>query len=78
MNRKNQLFAILTTGYFIFCLALSIIAPFFPAFAESRDISEAIVGLVFSANPVGAVLAALFLGKILTNVNQKILTLNLG
>jgi MFS family permease len=49
-------------------MALSVIAPFFPAFAEEHDISEAIVGLVFSANPVGAVLAALVLGKIITEV----------
>jgi len=57
-------------GYFIFWTALSIIAPFFPAFAESKNISELIVGIIFSANPVGAVLSSLFLGKIIKDVEN--------
>jgi MFS family permease len=68
MDKKIKLFIILAIGYFMFSMALSIIAPFFPAFAESKDISEIIVGIIFSANPVGAVLTALILGKILRDV----------
>jgi MFS family permease len=65
---KNSIFILLVIGYFNFCLALSIISPFFPAFAESHGISQSIVGIIFSANPVGAVIAALTLGKILNEV----------
>jgi MFS family permease len=65
---KNQLFALLCLGYFIFCLSLSIISPFFPAFAESKGISEFIVGIIYSSNPVGAVISALVIGKIINNV----------
>lgn len=65
---KNSLFALLALGYFIFCLALSIISPFFPAFAKDKGISELMVGIIYAANPVGAVISALILGKILNEV----------
>jgi MFS family permease len=60
----------LAAGYFIFSLALSIIAPFFPPFAEDKGISEDLVGLIYSANPIGAVVAAVILGKIVNDVEK--------
>ena len=66
---KNYLFALLVLGCFIFCLTLSKISPFFPAFAEEKGISELIVGIIYAANPVGAVIAALVLGKILNEAD---------
>ena len=50
------------------CTALSVITPFFPPFAMSKGVSEEIVGLIISANPIGAFFASLTLGKILNDV----------
>lgn len=68
--QKTHLFFVLATGYFVFSLALSVIAPFFPSFAVDRGISEDVVGLIYSANPIGAVIAAVILGKIVNDVFQ--------
>lgn len=65
-------------AYFILLLAanltssitLAIIAPFFPPYAKSRGIQEDLVGLIFSAHPLGASLAAYFVGKNLTKVSS--------
>lgn len=71
--KKNSLFLILALSYFIFSLALSIISPFFPAYAESKNISSLIVGVIYSANPIGAIFSSLTLGKILNDVlSQKL------
>lgn len=70
--RKNSLFILLAFCYFIFSLALSIISPFFPAFAESKEISSLMIGVIYSANPLGAVFSSLILGKILNDVHLKI------
>lgn len=66
---KLLVFSMLMVCQLICCLALSIIAPFFPPFAKDKGISEVIVGIIFSANPVGAIIATLILGKILTEVS---------
>jgi len=55
---------------FIFILSLSIITPFFPSYASDNGISEEIVGFIFSANPLGAFIAALILGKIINEVTH--------
>ena len=62
------MFGLLMFCMMICCFSLSIISPFFPPFAEEIGISKEVVGVIFSANPIGAVLAALIIGKILTNV----------
>lgn len=51
---------------------MSLITPFFPPFAEEKGISVQMVGVIFSANPVGAFMAALALGKIMTEVTNLI------
>lgn len=67
MNNK-YIFILLAFSYLIFSIAISIISPFFPAFAATKGISEIYVGIIFSANPLGAVLSAMILGKILNEV----------
>jgi hypothetical protein len=49
---------------------MSIIAPFFPAFAKNKGINTYITGLIFSADPIGAMLTCLVLGSILSDVNN--------
>jgi MFS family permease len=67
MNR-TIIFALLMVCQFICCLTLAIIAPFFPPYAKEKGIQEDIVGVIFSANPLGAIVASIILGKILTEV----------
>jgi hypothetical protein len=55
------------------CASLSVITPFFPPYAISKGIGEEIVGLIISANPIGAFFASLVLGKILNDVSIKLL-----
>lgn len=51
---KNiHVFFILITCNMVCNLAMSIIAPFFPSFAKSRDIEEDIIGIIFAAHPLG-------------------------
>jgi hypothetical protein len=66
---KLLVFSLLMVCNFICCLALAIISPFFPPFAHHHGISEDVVGIIFSANPLGAIIASLILGKILTEVH---------
>lgn len=62
----KYLYSVLNLSNFICCQGLSIIAPFFPAFAKTYNVDEDIIGLIFSANPVGAIIASLIIGKLLT------------
>jgi MFS family permease len=57
------------------CFALSIISPFFPPYAKEKGINEGMIGLIFTANPIGSVLASLIMGKILTDVKVKFYSL---
>ncbi len=68
MMHKNFLFALLMICYLICGIALSVIAPFFPPFAYSKGISTKMIGLIISANPVGAIIGSSILGKIITEV----------
>lgn len=64
----NLLFTFLSLCNFISSISLAIVAPFFPPFAKDRGIDEDLIGLIFSAHPLGAALAALLVGKKLRNV----------
>ena len=55
-------------GQVVCAFALAILQPFYPIFAREKGISEVFVGLIFSANPIGAIFAALTIGKVLNNV----------
>lgn len=66
---KHCIFFLLLLGLLFACIILSIIAPFFPPFASSHHISDALIGLIFSCNPIGDVLASLLSGKLITHVN---------
>jgi len=46
-----------------------LITPFFPPFAKEKGISEEVVRFIFSANPIGAFVSSLILGKIMTEVS---------
>jgi MFS family permease len=77
LNMKKMLvFWLLMACQVICCIALSLISPFFPPYAEEKGISSEVVGFIFSANPIGAVTASMVLGKILnqvTKLNLKVL-----
>lgn len=66
--RKNLEFALLNAGNLICCLGLSLIAPFYPTYSEKFDISESLLGFIFSLFPVGGILSSLIVGKMLNNV----------
>lgn len=72
MNRQ-LIFWILALGFLICCSALSLFTPFFPPFAAKKGISNFVVSLIIIANPIGGIIAALILGKIITDVNIRIL-----
>ena len=62
-----MIFILLMVCQFICCLSLSIITPFFPPYAIGKGISEDIVGLIYGANPFGAIIGSLVVGK---NINE--------
>ena len=62
------LFILLMMGLVVCAFALAILIPFYPIFAKEKGISEEFVGLIFGANPIGAIIAALIIGKVLTEV----------
>jgi len=66
---KLVMFSMLMVCQLICCFALSVISPFFPPFAREHGISEEIVGIIFISNPLGALIAAVILGKILSEVS---------
>ncbi|CAD8190068.1 unnamed protein product [Paramecium octaurelia] len=58
---------------------MSIIAPFYPQFAKSREISEDIIGIIFAAHPLGQFISSLILGKVITHENrQKIMVIGIS
>ncbi|CAD8195272.1 unnamed protein product [Paramecium pentaurelia] len=58
---------------------MSIIAPFYPQFAKSKDISEDIIGIIFAAHPLGQFISSLILGKLITHDNrQKIMIIGIS
>lgn len=68
--RSEVIFLLLNTCNLVCNIALSIIAPFFPTFADKEGISENIVGYIFSAHPLGQLIASLILGKMITRVTS--------
>ena len=65
---KLVVFLLLLICNFLMCSSLSVVTPFFPPYAISKGISEEIVGLIISSNPIGAFFASLYLGQILNEV----------
>ncbi|CAK79138.1 unnamed protein product (macronuclear) [Paramecium tetraurelia] len=61
-------FSLLNIGNLICCLGLSLIAPFYPTYAEKFDVSGSLLGLIFGINPIGGILSSLIVGKILNKV----------
>jgi MFS family permease len=69
MEKKAIVFVLLMICQLVCCLSLSIITPFFPPYAISKGITEDVVGIIYSANPFGAIIGSLVVGKILNDVN---------
>ncbi|CAD8093833.1 unnamed protein product [Paramecium primaurelia] len=63
-------FYLLNIGNLICCLGLSVIAPFYPTYAEKFDVQGFLLGLIFAINPIGGILSSLIVGKILNRNNQ--------
>jgi len=66
--QKSVIFLLLLVCNFLMCSALSVVTPFFPPSAEKKGLSEEVVGLIISSNPIGAFFASLYLGKVLNEV----------
>lgn len=49
-------------------MGLSLITPFFPTFAIEKGVSQGIMGLIISSNPIGSFIAAPILGRLINNV----------
>jgi len=66
--RIIQVFWVLLACNLVCNIAQSIISPFYPNFAHKRGVSEEIIGIIFSAQPIGIFIASLIIGKIITQV----------
>lgn len=66
--KRGIIFFLLQVCNCLTMISLSLITPFFPPFASSKGIDEAIMGFIISANPIGSFFASLILGKRITNV----------
>lgn len=64
----DGLFKVLLFCNIICSISIAIITPFFPPFAKNRGIDADIIGMIFSAHPIGASITAFVVGKILTKV----------
>jgi MFS family permease len=67
---KSVVYILLVFCIFLMCSSLSVVTPFFPPYAMEKGVSEEIVGLIISSNPIGAFFASLYLGKILDEVTD--------
>lgn len=66
--KTETLFKLMLTCNIISSISLAIITPFYPLFAKTRGITEDVIGLIFSAHPLGASIGAFIFGKIMNNV----------
>lgn len=66
----SKLFNVINVANWIISTSISIIAPFFPPFAESQGLSSTTIGLIFSSHPLGGMIASIYIGRILTNQNR--------
>lgn len=68
MKGRTLIFFLLLICNFLMCSALSVVTPFFPPYAIEKGVTEEVVGLIISSNPIGAFFASLYLGKVLNDV----------
>ncbi|EAS04923.1 MFS transporter (macronuclear) [Tetrahymena thermophila SB210] len=70
-KNKKFIFYVILYGITTQCMNLSILGPFFPVQAKEYDISETMIGLIFSGFPLGAIVCTLFIRKWM-NMNRKV------
>ncbi|KAL4434533.1 hypothetical protein ABPG74_007317 [Tetrahymena malaccensis] len=70
-KNKKLIFYVILYGITSQCMNLSILGPFFPIQAQKYDISETMVGLIFSGFPLGAIVCTLFIRKWMS-MNRKV------
>lgn len=68
--KEKYKFAILNIGNVICGLGLSLIAPFYPTYAEKFNLSNTLLGLIFAISPIGGFISSLIVGKLLNNVKM--------
>ena len=73
----DKVFYLLNIGAFIVCVGLSLIAPFYPSFAENLGVSKSMIGIIFAAYPIGNAIGSLIIGKYM-KLNNRILILHIG
>jgi len=62
--------AIYTINFFLYT-AYSNLAPFYPQHAKEKGVSQTIIGVIFSASPVGSFLLSFFFGKHMVKIGRK-------
>ncbi|EGR27814.1 major facilitator superfamily protein, putative [Ichthyophthirius multifiliis] len=71
MKKSKYLIYALYLGQFILNASNSVIAPFFPQMAERYGISQIVIGIIFSIQPVGNFIFSLVLGKQLSQSSKR-------
>ncbi len=66
------------TGVFLTNANTSFMSAFFPSFAEGQGVGLDGVGIIFSAEPVGALICSLMLGRMMNKKGFKKLSIILG
>jgi MFS family permease len=56
---------------FTVCSMFTVIAPFYPKRAEQAGVSLALIGLIFSLNPIGNALASIPTGRYLKLIGRR-------
>ena len=50
----------------------SIFIPFYPPLAESKGLSNTLIGIIFIFSPIGSTISSFILGKAMNNVSIKL------
>ena len=64
----NVIFLFFFIGTVLEFMAISIISPFYPPLANKKNVSDSMIGLIFSIHPIGEFIASLIIGKKMNNV----------
>ena len=71
MIEKEKIIWIFYLGIFSINLANSIVSPLYPIEALKRGITEDLIGLIYSAHPLMAIIISFYLGKKMNTSDRK-------
>ncbi|XP_048742491.2 MFS-type transporter SLC18B1-like [Ostrea edulis] len=75
-NKKKILFVSMAMVNFFMVTCYSLIAPFFPAEAEKKDVSQTVVGMIFGVFELVIFLSSPVLGNYITKIGSKFMYLS--